>query len=143
MNQETISRLDSFFTAAPFMKGGGAQSSAIDDAEKALGVPFADDYRLFLGRYGGALVGPYPIYGLTRAEPMDVRLWSVVSVTEHFRKQQWPGVDSSYVVSMDLAGNPIFMDASGKVVSFDHDAGREFAVADDFSAYVKQCLALV
>lgn len=104
---------------------------------------FVDDYRQFLSQYGGAIVGPYPVYGLARAEPMDGRLWSVVQVTQHFRKQSWPGTDRVYVISMDHAGNPIGIDEAGKVVSFDHDAGEMVEVASSFDRYLQRCLARV
>jgi cell wall assembly regulator SMI1 len=141
MNRTTLNRLEEFFARAPFMKAGGVDVRTIQAAEEELRVAFVDDYRQFLSRYGGALVGPYPVYGLARADPMDVRLWSVVGVTEHFRKQAWPGADSSYVISMDHAGNPICIDGTGKVVSFDHDAGEMVDVARDFDSYLQHCLS--
>ena len=85
-------------------------------------------------------MGPYPVFGLASAEPMDNRLWSVVNVTEHFRKQDWPGVDAAYVISMDHSGNPICVDGNGRVVSFDHDARELVNVSDDFDAYLRHCL---
>jgi cell wall assembly regulator SMI1 len=140
MNQAMLDLLDDFFAKEPFMKAGGVESPEIEAAEAALGVAFSEDYKQFLRRYGGAIVGAYPVYGLARAEPMDENLWSVVDVTEHFRKQSWPGTDRSYVISMDHAGNPIGINESGKAVCFDHDAGEMIEVASDVDAYLQRCL---
>lgn len=141
MKQVIVDRLDELFADEPFMKADGVDESQVDTAQKALGLTFSDDYRQFLTRYGGALVGPYPVYGLARAEPMDERLWSVVAVTQHFRKQSWPGVDHWYVISMDHAGNPIGVDEIGKVVTYDHDAGEMIEVAENFGSYLEHRLS--
>jgi hypothetical protein len=71
---------------------------------------------------------------------MDENLWFVVDVTEHFRRQSWPGTDQWYVVSMDHAGNPIGVDDAGTVNSFDHDAGVMVQVASDFESFLLLCL---
>ncbi len=79
------------------------------------------------------------IYGLARSELMDEKLWSVIGVTEYFRKQRWPGTAEAYVISMDHAGNPVCIDGIGRVVSFDHDAGEIIEVANDFESYLEKC----
>jgi hypothetical protein len=136
MKQVIVDRLDAIFADEPFMMAGGVDEPLIDAAQAALGVTFSDSYRQFLKRYGGVLVGAYPMFGLARAEPMDERLWSVVTVTDHFRQQSWPGVEHWYVISIDHAGNPIGIDESGKVVTFDHDAGEMLELAEDFDSYL-------
>jgi cell wall assembly regulator SMI1 len=141
MNQAIVDQLDALFAEEPFMKADGVDESEIQVAEEILRVTFSDDYRKFLKRYGGALIGPYPMYGLARAEPMDDRLWSVVAVTQHFRKQLWPGVDSWYVISMDHAGNPVGVNESGAVFTYDHDLGERVQVAERFSDYLEQRLS--
>lgn len=141
MKQAIVDRLDELFADEPIMKAEGVDQSQVDAAQSALGAVFSDDYRQFLTRYGGALVGPYPVYGLARAEPMDERLWSVVTVTQHFREQSWPGVEHWYVISMDHAGNPIGIDQSGKVITYDHDAGEMIEVAESFERYLEHRLS--
>jgi hypothetical protein len=140
MKPSTIDLLNDFFARMPFMKGGKTSAAEIDIAEGALGVHFSADYRTFLEQFGGAIVGPYSVYGLRRAEPMDGFLWSVVSVTQHFRSEAWPGADGWYVISMDHAGNPIGVDNCGKLLTFDHDAGVMVEVASDFETYLLNCL---
>jgi hypothetical protein len=141
MNQIIFDRLDQLFVEEPILRASGASPHEIQAAEQTLGVVFSEDYRWFLHMYGGAVVGPYAIYGLSRSELMDEKLWSVVSVTEHFRKQSWPGTAGAYVISMDHAGNPIGIDETGRAVSFDHDAGEMIEVANDFGSYLESCLA--
>jgi cell wall assembly regulator SMI1 len=141
MNKVILNRLNGFFEAEPFFKAGGVDEASIDAAQAELGVTFIDDYRQFLRIYGGALIGPYPVYGLARVEPMDESLWSVVTVTQHFRRQEWPEVGGWYVISMDHAGNPIGVDESGNVVTYDHDAGARALVAESFEDYLRQRLA--
>jgi hypothetical protein len=141
MKQVIVDRLDELFADEPFMKAGVADDAKVDAAQEALGVVFSDQYRQFLKRYGGALVGPLPVYGVARSEPMDENLWSVVGVTQHFREQSWPGVEHWYVISMDHAGNPIGIDESGKVLIYDHDAGEMIELAEDFERYLERCLS--
>lgn len=140
MKLETLNKLVDFFGQWRFMQGGSVTSDDLRAAAQALGVQFSPDYCQFVERFGGAIVGPYPIYGLKRAEPMDAKLWSVVQVTNHFRSQQWPGLGSAYVISMDHAGNPIWIDSEGVLRSFDHDSGEYLVISPDLESYLVKCL---
>lgn len=140
MKTETLEKLNSFFEQEPLLKGEAVSEAEIGRAESALQVHFSDEYREFVTRFGGAILGPYPIYGLRRAEPMDDRLWSVVEVTNHFRTKAWPGSGSWYVISMDHSGNPIGVDSLGQLHSFDHDTGQMIEVAPDFETYLLACI---
>jgi hypothetical protein len=140
MNQGIVDRLEKIFADDPLMKAEPVDAARMDAAEKILNVRFSTGYREFLARYGGALVGPYPIFGLARALPMDQKLWSVVSVTQHFRGQSWPGVDGWYVISIDHAGNPIGIEEGGKVFTYDHDAAEISEIAESFEGYLEGCL---
>src|SRR4051794_34532366 len=114
MRQDTIARLDAEFAEFPIMRADGAPSQAeIAQAEQQIGVPFDEDYREFLLRYGGAMVGPYPIFGLRTVEVMGTDHWSVLDVTRHYRSDGVPGVERWVVISEDHAGNPVGMDAEG------------------------------
>ncbi len=105
--------------------------------------PFASDYREFVRRYGGAVVGPYPIFGLRRAEPMGTNEGSVVEITRRFHQKRWPGTEAWVVFSLDHAGNPIGMDKDGKVWISDHDAGAVQLLAPTFEEYLRRrCLKL-
>src|SRR3954468_21581533 len=124
MDTETLTRLERDFQKFPVMRAadtGVVRNQEIEDAQRAVGFVFHPDYRLFLQRFGGAMVGAYPIFGLRRAEVMADDMWSVVEVTRHFRAQRCPGADESYIISMDGFGNPIGLSGDGTIRNYDHD----------------------
>src|SRR2546428_5537635 len=122
MREETWNAIEPMFARFLFMRADGVDISEIDAASQELGIPFAGDYREFVHRYGGAIVGPYPIFGLRRADPMAMNEGSVLEVTRRFQEKRWPGTESRVVFSIDHAGNPVGLDSDGKVWLSDHDA---------------------
>lgn len=122
------------------MKSGTVSLDELSKAEKVLGVKFVDDYKEFVQKYGGAVVGPFPIYGLRHAGPMDDNLWSVVDVTMRYRNEGWPETQKLYIVSSDHADNPIAITKDGRMVSYDHDFGGMVDIAESFECFVLQCL---
>ena len=143
MKEDTLNRLDEMFAATPMMRADEVPSEAeVDAASNELGVAFSDDFREFMLKYGGATVGPYPVFGLRPSELIDDR-WSVVEVTREIRAAGIEGVDSWVIVSEDHSGNPIGVDESGKAWIFDHDFGGISELAPSFDEYVRvQCLNL-
>ncbi len=115
---------------------GGGDEASIAAAESRLACTFSPGYRAFLREIGGAIVGSDPIFGVVKADDMG-KLWSVTDVTEHFRRQGWPAVKDWYVVSMEGRGNPVGVDASGRVWMSDHDVGDVVQVADSFEAFLE------
>jgi hypothetical protein len=143
MKEETWRALEGLFSEHPIMKAGEVDSEEIAEAEHVIGIALDADYKEFVRRYGGAIVGPFRIFGLRRAVPMGKDDGSFIEVTQSFRKQRWPGVDTWAVVSMDQAGNPVGLDAEGKIWIYDHDARAAQIIAADFETYLrKQCLQL-
>jgi hypothetical protein len=144
MTDDTTRRLDAMFAEAPILRAEDAPSDAeIDRAEAEVGVPFPADYRLFLRRYGAAMVGPYPIFGLRPVEVMGVDSWSVVVMTRWYRDDGIPGADAWVVISHDHAGNPVGLDRSGAAWIHDHDFGGLAPLAPDFETYLRaRCLKL-
>ena len=125
------------------MRAEEVQIVEIDAASNELGIPFAADYREFIRRYGGAIVGPYPVFGVRAAEPMGKDDASVTQVTRQFRHKRWPGTEDWAVFSLDHAGNPIGFDKDGKVWISDHDAGVLEVIAPNFEKYLRRrCLKL-
>lgn len=122
------------------MKADTVEEKEISAAEEKLGFDFDPDYRDFVKRYGGAVVGPFPIFGLRHAEPMDDTQWSVIDVTEHYQQEGWRGVDDWYIVSVDHADNPVGLDSDGIVYKSDHDFGVVEKMADSFEEYILGCL---
>jgi hypothetical protein len=115
--------------------------SAIAAAESRLGVEFADTYRTFLRRYGGAMLGDGPVLGLARAEVMGNDLWSVVEATERFRNEMWPGVSAWYMISVDGAGNPIGVNEDGEVWLSDHDTHEFVRIAGSVEEFLRRKLS--
>ena len=112
----------------------------ISRAASVLGCTFADDYVTFLRRYGGATVGVSEIYGLRPVEVMGVE-WSVVKVTQRYRRDGFPGTEVWHVISGDGYGNPIGIARDGRVMISDHDAGGISVLEDSFEDFlVKWCL---
>ena len=144
MRPDTIDRLDAEFAEFPIMRASDVPSKAeIAQAEQQIGVPFDEDYREFLRRYGGGMVGPYPIFGLRPVEVMGANHWSVLDVTRHHRSDGVPGVGRWAVISEDHAGNPVGMDAEGAIWTHDHDFGGISAIAGSFEEYIRdRCLKL-
>ena len=141
MRATTWAKLDEEFLDLPMMKAEPASRVEVENAAKRLGCTFDPDYFEFVRRYGGAMVGPAPMLGVRQAEVMGVDAWSVVEVTERFRKDGWRGVDEWYIVSIDGAGNPIGMSREGSVWVSDHDAGEIIEFADSFEVFVLAQLA--
>ncbi len=113
----------------------------VNSASEAIGVPFPADYRRFLLELGGAMVGPYPIYGLRPVDVMGENSWSVIAETIRYRSEGWPGCENWVVISSDHAGNPVGLDADGKVWINDHDFGGVDRLANDFADYITRiCL---
>jgi len=138
MKRTTWSRLDALFARHPVLVAEGVDAREIALAAEAIGCQFHSDYTAFVERYGGAIVGPDPIYGLRQAEAMGRD--DVVSATQRFRAQKWPGTDGWYVISMDGGGNPIGMDAAGKVHASYHDGGGVVVLAKSFEEHLLRLL---
>lgn len=135
MKPETLRSLEGEFERFPILRAEAVGDGEIDEAVAALGVEFPPDYRELVRRYGAAMLGSYPVFGLRPVEPMGT-MWSVVQVNRHFRKDRWPGVDDWLIVSMDLGGNPIGIAADGQVWISDH--GHVSIIASSFEEFVRR-----
>lgn len=139
MKRETWDLLDSHLRAWPVLIGGAVGSDEIDAAERVLDRALPSDYRQFVARYGAAVVGSLPIFGLRPVAAMGVP-WSVVEVN---RRGAWASIrelDDWLVVSRDLAGNPIGIKDDGSVWVWDHDFGGAAQTDQDFEAFLtRQC----
>lgn len=132
-------RIRSDFLEFPFKRATGLTEFEIVEAENKLGVAFDKEYRRFIIKYGGAIVGAYPVYGLKRAESMDINLWSVVDVTMNYRNEHWFEDDILYVISTDHAGNPIGFNKEGILLVVDHDFGEIVEFAKTFKDFLEEC----
>jgi hypothetical protein len=135
---EVVRRLDQLFMSTPVLAGGVVPPEEIEAAERLVGMKFDDDYREFLERYGGAMVGSVPILGLRHAEVMGDE--TVVEVTSRFRAQGWKPTEDWVVISVDLGGNPIGLSAKGEVWVSDHDFGGTAMLFTTFNEFVEALL---
>ena len=143
MRQETWQAIDEMFREDPVLCAGEVPYEEIDAAAIQAGFRLDPDYREFVHRYGGAIVGPYPIYGLRRVQVMGRKEVSVFDLTREFRRQGGPGVNEWLVFSIDHAGNPIGLDKDGNVSICDRDAGVVQVIAKSFEEYLrKRCLKM-
>lgn len=138
MSDSVWRRLERHFSKHPILVAEPVDLTEITAAERRLRSRFDPDYVEFVRRFGGAMVGSLPILGLRCAEVMGTN--TVVDATEHFRTERWPGTDAWYVVSVDLAGNPIGIDGEGRVWLSDHDAGEIVERANSFADFVSSLL---
>ena len=128
--------LDSEFAEFPVLVAGPATQQAVRQIEDFVGFPLSDSYRDFVARYGGAIVGPYSVFGSGASNAMAANESSVIEVTNRFRADNWPGSDNALVVSMDHAGNAIMLGEDGKIVCYDHDAGETDILAPTFERFI-------
>lgn len=143
MNDTTWILLDKKFSQFPILRGEEVPDNEIDVAGELLGVVIPSDYRDFVRRYGSAIVGPLPIFGLRPLEAMGDR-WSVVDVNTRYRSQEWRGVEEWLIISADHSGNPIGINRDGSVQVSDHDYGSIETLAGGFEEFLlKHCLDVV
>jgi hypothetical protein len=143
MTTDTKARLQEKLSESAILHASSLPDEAeVDSAARKIGVPFDHGYREFLLLFGGAMVGPFPIFGLRPVEVMGSE-WSVIAVTEQCRDDRVPGSKNWVIISEDHAGNPIGMDGEGVIWIHDHDFGGISRIADSFEEYVRvYCLKL-
>jgi hypothetical protein len=143
MRNETLKTLEDFFQKNPFMKAGAVSRVEVDAAFIRFRFTLPEDYLSFVETYGGAIVGPYPIFGLRKAAPMGIEEASALDVTRHFVKQRWPGTENWLVISTDHSGNPVGLASDGQIWISDHDNGQVTVIAPSFESFLREwCLKL-
>ena len=120
------------------MRAEGVPQSEIDEAASQLGIPFPQDYQEFLRRYGGGHAGSLSVAGLREWELAGRTDWSVTELTEHFRRQQYPGVDRWVIFSGDGFGNPIGFDDLGRIWISDHDHFEFVCIEASFEDWIRR-----
>ncbi|MEM6732294.1 MAG: SMI1/KNR4 family protein [Myxococcota bacterium] len=135
MKQSSIDLLRSRFEKYPIVVSGPVPEEEIDQAEHAVGVKLAPDYRTFVAEFGGAMVGAYPVFGLRVSEVMGGSDF-LVEQTRQYRDGRWPPTEKWAVISCDGAGNPIGMTDDGKIWISDHDARVIEVIASSFEEFV-------
>lgn len=116
-----------------------ASQEEIAHAEQELNVSFHEDYVQFLRTFGGAYAG-LAIHGFSNGSSLGNE--TVVDLTKMFREQfnEHPFaeiLDTSYVISIDGSGDPIFINPSGYVYIGYHDTGEIRLLANSFEALIE------
>lgn len=144
MMVDTLDRLKALFDEFPIMRATSVPTlDEVDDASQRLGVPFPSDYKEFLLQFGGAMIGPYPIFGLRPVEVMETNRWSVTEVTLQYRDNRMARCGEWVVISEDHSGNPVSFDRDGIVWIYDHDFGGISKLANRLEEYIRTvCLKL-
>jgi len=141
VRNDTLRELDAIYARHPTLKAGELSDSELQVASAEIGLSFPEDYREFLLRYGAAIVGPYPIFGLRDVEPMGA-VGSVVDINDAFHRER-PDLSDWLIFSNDLAGNPIGLLSDGSVWLADHEFGEIVRQADGFEDFIRGvCLKL-
>lgn len=140
MKPTTWNKLEKSFDDFSNLKSEPASAEQIKVVEDSLGVESNADYKEFILKYGGAIVGAFPIYGLHRVEPMDVNLWSVLGVTNRYRKEGWPNMSDRYVISSDHSDNPFVISNDGEIIVYNHDYDETVIVSETFEEFLISCL---
>jgi len=140
MTNGTWESLDRHFQEWPEDVAGAVPAEEVDVALEGLGLAVPVDFREFLCRYGAAMVGAYPIFGMRPVEDLG-NSWSLLKNNAWFRQQGWPGVDSLLVFSQDHGGNPFGFASDSTVWLSDHDIGETEIVASSFEEFLRRkCL---
>ncbi len=141
MRKDTWRHLNDLFGRHPSLRGDAVPQEEVEEASRILARPFPPDYADFLVRYGAAIVGSYPIFGLRVVEPMG-NVGSVIEVNDSFRAEH-PQLSAWLVVSNDLAGNPIGVALDGSVLLADTELNEVVTEADRFEDFLRRkCLRL-
>lgn len=139
MKEELLIKLKEIEKKFPFMFAAPATDQEIQKTEQRLGRTFSQHYKDFLGVYGGAMVGAYPIFGIHPVEPMDEALNTVELATERFANDGWEGLDAGIVISENHAGDPAILKNDGSVHLGSHD-GTGQLIWNNFDDFLSWCL---
>ena len=145
MDQTTWVIIDVGFKRWPSSKASPVDPAEFDTAMQPYG-PFDPDYREFVLRYGGGMVGAVPIYGLRKAEFMGTigGNGTAPELTLLFTTKRWPGIAEWFIFSVDQGGNPIGFNKDGTVWLSDQTDFRQIVqLASSFEDFLlKWCLKL-
>ncbi len=137
MKDTTWEAIDSQHRKFPQTRASGVTQTEIRAASDRLNIPFPPDYSEFLERCGGGSVGSYSIAGLRRWEFASIHDWNVVEQTELFRQQRYPGAERWVIFTGDGWGNPIGLDAEGRIWLSDHDSAEFVGLEPSFEAWLR------
>lgn len=134
--------LDLLFTKYPETLPGPVSDKEIHIAEGQLGIVLPADYREFVQKYGGAVVGGLSIVGLKDAEWLDQSPPSFVELTLKMREWTTSHTTSMVIFAVDSSGNPVgFLPPDQRIFVLDHDFGGKIELARDFEHFIELLLS--
>lgn len=102
---------DAFESRKSFLAGKGASSEQISQAEKQLGLSFAQDYREYLSTYGIAAFDGHELTGIAKSDRLNV-----VSITKEARARYASVPADFYVIEqVDVEELIIWQSGSGEI----------------------------
>lgn len=114
-----------------FIGSDGRDEQEIIQAETALGVSFAKDYREYLKEIGLACFDGYEFTGIT-----DVKRLDVVSVTKEQREESDSDTKSWYVIEeAGIDGIAIWQDSNGNIYQTTYGTHCK-KIADSIMEYI-------
>lgn len=114
-----------------YIGANGKTDEEICQAEKALGISFAKDYRKYLEEIGLACFDGRELTGLTETARLDV-----VSVTTELREKYGKSVSSMYVVEeANIYGIVIWQSSDGTVYEATPNS-KPKKIAKSFAEYI-------
>jgi hypothetical protein len=139
MKSDTLQRLAAVYEKFPDAYAGQCVArDEVDAAADRLGVPFPSDYREFVTRFGGGHAGSLAVAGLRCWAFAGNGEWSVVELTERHRRAGWPGTEAWVVFSGDGFGNPVGLDADGRVWLSDHNSRECVCLETTFEDWLRR-----
>lgn len=141
MNDALMGRLTAFLHRENnhTLAGIPASEEEVAQAEQRLGIHFHEDYVQFIRTFGGAYAG-IAVHAFSNGSSIGKE--TVTDLTLEFREQckELPCgelLQSSYVISMDGSGNPIFLNPAGEVLICNHDTGETEVLAGSFEIFIE------
>ena len=102
---------DAFESRKSFLAGKGASPEQISQAEKQLGLSFAQDYREYLSTYGIAAFDGHELTGIAKSDRLNV-----VSITKEARARYASVPADFYVIEqVDVEELIIWQSGSGEI----------------------------
>ncbi|MWV42765.1 SMI1/KNR4 family protein [Paenibacillus sp. HJL G12] len=142
MNEALMERLRNFLLREDniTLLGNPASQEEIDHAQQRLNVCFHEDYMHFIRTFGGAYIG-LAVHAFSNGSSLGKE--TVVDLTLGFREQykELPIAEvlrTSYVISIDGSGDPIFINPAGNVFICYHDSGEFKLLANSFEELIEE-----
>ena len=142
MNKETWKMIEQFYLKYRNAYASPVKPELFDSLVQPYCANLDPDYREFVLRYGGGLVGSDAIYGLREAKMIGRPYGKATApeLTQLFRDKNWPGVANWFIFTIPN-GNPVGFEKDGTVWISDINFGQISQLAENFEDYLlKWCL---